>query len=353
MRNKFLSISLLISLLAWQGAQAVEVAKLDEADVQVGSRSASERDSAVREALALVLVKNSGSAAVLEHPLIRQQLSSASALLRQYSYLEKERQLYVHASFDQARIVSLLRDAQLPVWGKQRPLTLMWLVVERDGERALLADQGESVQRQLLMQAAENAGIPVLLPLMDLDDLMQVSVNSVRGMFVDEVMTATNRYQSDFFVLANMEAAGETVNYQLSLYSRPREGETLPPQALLSQQGSAASEDQAMSALLSLLSSFYVEKYAVTSTGESQLSELTFVGINKLADLVSLEAFLGQLSVVKSVSLKQMAADKVTFNLSLFGTREDLDRLLNLEGKISRLDSLQDEQANTYQWRGQ
>lgn len=62
MMKSFLKVALGLGLLFGHvGAEAVQVSRLNEADVAVSSRSSAELEQAIKDALAKVLVKNSGS----------------------------------------------------------------------------------------------------------------------------------------------------------------------------------------------------------------------------------------------------------------------------------------------------
>ena len=47
--------------------------------------------------------------------------------------------------------------------------------------------------------------MPVIFPLMDLDDLMNVNEADVQGNFPNAVYPTSQRYQADYFVLATLE----------------------------------------------------------------------------------------------------------------------------------------------------
>lgn len=230
MMKSFLKVALGLGLLFGHvGAEAVQVSRLNEADVAVSSRSSAELEQAIKDALAKVLVKNSGSTETLVNAEVQSLIAQARSVLSQYGYVENDGRLYVRASFDNTRVTSTLRSAQLPVWGKQRPLTLLWLATDGEGEKVLLGDQSDLAIRSQFNDASAQAGVPLLFPLLDLDDMMAANINSVRGFFADEVAQASRRYQSDFFALATLEAAGSGYEYRLALYPRQAQSDIATP----------------------------------------------------------------------------------------------------------------------------
>jgi hypothetical protein len=349
---------LLVSPQIW----AAEVSKLDEADIVVASRANDVKAKALTEALASVFLKNSGTPAVLQHPLVKSQLKQPEVLLTQYGYTEKDGELLLKANFDHQRIINTLRQANLPVWGRQRPLTLLWLALDDGPEKVLLADSSASELRQEIELASNNKGIPLLLPVMDLDDLMAVSVTDVRGLFVEPVAKGSERYQADYFAMADLEQQGNKVNFTVGLFDKTLTNGVLLP--LLRQQGQADNIPAATQAVMGLLANYFVSQYAIAATGDGNEAEVTFMGLNKMPQVVALESYLRQLSAIKSIKVSRIKNDAITYQVELFGTDEDLKRLLNIDSRLSVIDTQGGADsfyapATTaaaellYQWRGQ
>lgn len=320
---------------------AAQVSNLDEALVSVASRSLEDKNVGLREALAKVFVKNSGTESVLSHEMVIAQLQNPNALLSQFGHVEQDGQLQLKASFDHNRVVSILREAYLPVWGSQRPLTLMWFAFENDSERLILNDSSALNIRRDFQAQSTNRGLPMIFPVMDLDELTQVNVADVRGMFVDNVALASERYQADFFAVSSVEVFAGSYQYQISLF--PRKGNEPMIQPLFSTQGNSQSLVDVAQDIVAALSEFYVTKYAIANSGSQFLSTVTFVQNTNIQQLVDIENYLKGLSAVKSVFLSSIAGDKAVFSLSLFGSEADFERLLTLEPRISLVTPSQDQ----------
>ncbi|PMG49494.1 DUF2066 domain-containing protein [Shewanella sp. 10N.286.52.B9] len=317
---------------------AAEIALLDEADVVVTSRATNERQVALKQALSTVFIKNSGLTSVLEHPLIKSHINKPESLLTQYGYSQVDDELVLKANFDHKRIISALREAELPVWGRQRPSTLLWMSIENAGDRAILADAAESDIRTQIDLDANNKGIPILLPVMDLDDVMQVNVSDVRGMFADVVANASKRYQADYFAMADIDQVGGFVRFNVALFDKGNASGVMQP--LINHQAEVADYEQATDEILTRLAGYFVSQYAFADSGNSAQTKLTLVGVQTMAQLVDIEAYLTQLSAIKSVSLSQFKADIVTYNLSLFGDASDLEKLLSINKRLTQIDTV-------------
>ncbi len=326
-------LAFLFCLFTINSLQAVEVTKLDEADVPVSSRDNGERNQALKKTLEKVIIKNTGSAQSLQNGVIQSQLANPDALLSQYGYVEQNGQLSLKASFEYRRIIALLRQAQLPVWGVQRPLTLFWVALPVDGETALLADSATSDERRAFSSFSDDRGIPVLLPMLDLDELMGINPNDVKGMYADIVSSVSGRYQADFLALVSIEGNPGQFSYRLNLYTKATIDSGTQP--LFTYNGMASTTTQAITDMMSALGDFYFAKYAIADTGAQVGSSVTFVNIDKMSQLVEIEKYLKQLSAVKNVTLSRMQGNTVTYSLELFGSETDFQRLLSLEPRIS------------------
>ena len=183
---------------------AEDVPGLFEAEVPVESQDRELRDAAIQAALQQVLVRVSGRQMVLTVTGIEAALEQANRYVQQFRYRERENAASGEASsqvlwvrFDKRAIEQLLHDNRLPVWGRTRPATLVWLVVDDRQKRQLLSNDMQTPAREILERQAELRGIPLRLPLMDLADRSVVGVSDVWGNFEDNLLQASARYQPE------------------------------------------------------------------------------------------------------------------------------------------------------------
>ncbi|MCG9746355.1 MULTISPECIES: DUF2066 domain-containing protein [Shewanella] len=338
MFKSFLSVMLAGALCAASlNVAAVEVTELDRSAIKIADRSQQVKNQALRQAMEEVVLKNTGDRMALSEPLVAQAIAQPTAYIRQFGYLEQGGEQYLQASFDHSKIISLLREAKLPVWGKQRPLTLLWLAQENEGKRELLNDASMLESRSQIANLSQTRGVPMLLPMMDLDDAMAISVTDVRGMFADTVAKASQRYGSDYFAMVSLDTLpDELVNIQLALYPTSSDQPLFNPLSTLSTQ--VKGMDVAVSEIFGAISQYYVARYAIADSGEANSTRLTFVEITDRQQLLDIEKYLHQLSAVKSVSLTKVQGISAEFSLELFGSEEDLYRLISLEPKIRSME---------------
>lgn len=328
---------MMFPLLFCFSAISAEVYNLDESLVPVDSRAKNLRSQAIKQGLREVVLKNTGTQSALTHPDVVKQLANASALMTQYGYQDLDGKLFIKVSFDHKRLISLLRQAGLPVWGKQRPLTLVWLVEEVEGERKILNDASTSAARTSFDTQSSNRGVPLLFPLMDLDDAMQVGVNDIRGQFTANVANASLRYQANYFIMATISPQGAVYRYQMSLYPRELTAGASQYTPSTSQSGESASVEQAVVDITAAASEYYVSQYAIADSGEKLTTKITFTDVSEMKQLVEIEKYLNQLSAIKTVAVASIEGMTVEFNLGLFGNEEDLHRLMKLDPRIESI----------------
>ncbi|GIU25815.1 DUF2066 domain-containing protein [Shewanella schlegeliana] len=333
----FVIFPFLASLSA--SVHAADVSSLDEAAVSIESRATTLRSEGIKQAFEAVILKNSGTQAALINPVVQKQLKSASSLMTQYGYFEDAGELYLKVNFDHKRIIRLLRDAGLPVWGKQRPLTLVWLVINENGEREILSDGAISSSRNTFDSQSTSRAVPLLFPLMDLDDSMKVGVNDVRGRFTDNIANASLRYKANYFLIATIEPQGAVYQYQMGLYPRDKDPQALQMTSLITSSGEAATVEDAVTAIVAATSEYYVGQYAIADSGERNTTKIAFVDVTDIKQLVAIERFLAQLSAIKSASIASIQGQTVEFNLALFGDEADLHRLMSLDPQVGAIES--------------
>jgi Uncharacterized protein conserved in bacteria len=122
------------------------------AEVPVGSQVDSARQAGYARALAQVLSKLSGDAAVVNRPGVAQELRNAEAYVEGYDYRQDQstspggaptyRTMLV-VRFVPEAVDAMVSALGLPVWGQPRPKPVVWLAID-DGSGPRLLGTGQS-----------------------------------------------------------------------------------------------------------------------------------------------------------------------------------------------------------------
>lgn len=325
--------ALLISWLLVATATAVELTNLFDSQVKVADQSDKARAMGEREALADVLVRVSGSATVLDNPVVKEQLGRASEFVIQFSYGEAvDGQLPLLLRFDSARVDRLLRQANEPQWGPRRPQLLLWWVHESGAGRQVVSEGAAPEVWQALSAASVRRGVPLLLPLMDLEDSMEVTTADLWGQFLQPVLTASQRYRPDMVVIAKSYASGGSNRLDWSLYPAAADA-TAKAQSSGSFSYSAAAPIELLDQLAEKLAAIYAVR--VSSGGSGEVMTLTLTDIASVADLAVAQRQLASLSAVSRVEVAALRGREVEFRLHLLGNEQDVLRALSLDHHFS------------------
>lgn len=168
-----LSCCLCLLWLLGAPAKATEVTGLYEAVVPVSGQSAPERNGAVAEGLAQVLVKLVGQRTVLADPAVKAALGKSGTFLVSYMYEAPVARMHgqsgdpsmatlrLRLRYEPRAVQALLERAKAPLWGPDRPS--LFLRVEGRGPGGPHSYGPESAQGATLIDAAGQRGLPVII----------------------------------------------------------------------------------------------------------------------------------------------------------------------------------------------
>jgi hypothetical protein len=227
----FLLTSLVI--LPIKSVKADIVHHLYEAEFPVEGQSREERTNVIREALKVVLARISGRDSASLLAMDKVLIPNPSSLVQQFRYRHFNPDEVIPAApvgakpytqklwlrFTEKAISQLLVEQGLPIWGKSRPSTLLWLVVDDQKQRILIGNNTPDLSRTFIEQEAEKRGLPIRLPLLDLADQSKVQITDVWGNFEDTILSASERYQTEAILVGRIYLSfGNTWNTRWTLY---------------------------------------------------------------------------------------------------------------------------------------
>jgi uncharacterized protein len=326
-------MGVLFFILFLPKAGAETVSNLYEAEVPVSGQTSEARAQGIREAFAAVLVKVSGDRSLVNNPDLSGLLNRASSLIQQYRYKSlpsrsgtagaeyPDRLLW--ARFDARAVNRLLRESSIPVWGETRPSLLVWMGQETGTRRELISPERETSFKSELSQVAGARGIPLIWPLMDIEDQNAVQVSDLWGGFEEDIRSASDRYLPDVILvgrLSNLGRGGWRGEWLLYLPDKVNRWQTLA-----STREALASEglQQAIDAL--------ALRYAPQQVSQGTMHlKLQVYGVSRLADYALIQDYLRTLAMIEQVDLLSADAEKIDFLLRVNGNRESLVRGIQL-----------------------
>ena len=197
---------LTLLLLCLSGTAALaQTQDLYSGEVQVADESPGARNGALAEAMQQVLVRVSGRSDIMSDQGARAVLAKASALVQQFRYrsvpapgdADQPAQKYLSARFDPAAVRRAMSQQGLPVWEGRRPRVLMWVAAEQGASRRLLNIADDAATREALDRRAAARGMPLQLPLLDLEDQSAITAADVWAGYASAIREASSRYPHD------------------------------------------------------------------------------------------------------------------------------------------------------------
>ncbi|MFQ5470327.1 MAG: DUF2066 domain-containing protein [Gammaproteobacteria bacterium] len=355
------SVMILVVLLlgVWTAGQAREIPDLYEAKVPVVGQGEAERHAAIRTALSEVLVKVSGQQSVIDNAALKATLKRSLRFVQQFRYeaLEQEsspqEELAVESeyletvdlmvdqtqemieelpkveepvieytqllwvSFDSEAINRELRKASLPIWGRARPATLVWIAIEDDGNRFLLGGDVRPGIQNSINETGRHRGVPLLLPLLDLEDRARLRFTDVWGNFQETILSASERYQTEAVLVGRLYRKFDN-NWQARWSLYENEGvrhwnDEDPDQENLLKSG------------IDMTSDMLALRYAkvVRENGDGGV-ELTVSRVNTLEDYARAMKYLDALDLVTDLKVSNVQSGQVKFRLAIRGDEQSL-----------------------------
>jgi hypothetical protein len=191
---------------------AEPVAGLYEVREPVASQQPADREQALQRALDTLVLRLSGDPAALNNPALAELRKDPQQLISKYGY--EDQTLLV--DFDPQSSERSLSRAGLSLWGANRPSILAWWLNESAEGSGLVGDGQDSAAP--LRAAAQRAGLPLRLPLADLEEQLLATAENLRGSSPDALRGASARYSADALLAVDAREDGGKWSAQWKLW---------------------------------------------------------------------------------------------------------------------------------------
>ncbi|MCW8918645.1 MAG: DUF2066 domain-containing protein [Gammaproteobacteria bacterium] len=325
--------------------QAAQVAGLYEAEVSVPDQGPTARAAGMAEAMAAVLLKVSGSSAVVGAEVIEGAMANAARYVQQYRYRSEEippaerkaadgevvpqSRLWLWVGFDSASIDNLLRRHGYTVWSAARPATLMWLAVEEGAQRVLVGANDQGLVREVLDAEARRRALPLRLPLLDLTDQAKVRTADVWGGFTDNIEVASQRYEPQALLIGKFYPVGVGWEARWRLRYRGEWHEW---------RQQAADVKLAIASGVGGATDYLSQRFAESSSLGGDELLLRIEGVTGMSDFRRAHDYLLSLHGVAAVILRRVDATASSFRLQIEGGREAVLQAISMGDLLLRIE---------------
>lgn len=300
-------------------ANAKDVAGLNSARVPVADRSDTEYKRGIAKALSAVLVKMTGSTAAARSKAGRGIVGQAQRLVQQFGYERtagspgsNSSRLYLRVEFDARVLGEEMRARNMVMWGKERPDTLIWLVIDEPNGRSVISTHDDNAISRAVNSRALARGIPVVLPLGDISEASVVSSVSSSAELTTALQTASEKYGVGSSLVGHLKQI--TPNLWEADWVLQVTGESLR----WDQQGDivALLAEEATDNLADALGRRYA---SATMTGQSEAVAVTVKGLHSPQDYARTERYLRSLDSVSNLLVRRVDEQGIIFDVTVQG----------------------------------
>lgn len=337
-------LGVVVFFLLVPAAIAVRVNSIYSAEMPVATQTIQEKNRVLPLELGQVLIKVSGNSHILDNPKIKMALPQAESLLQDFSYVassQKEASYLLKIHFDPEGVNHLLRDAGVPLWGAERPLILGWVEYEiPDHVAEIIGADSSNPLRLSLKQEAERRGLPFILPMMDITDLNQITVNDIVTMHFDPLLNAAKRYASDAILVIRLFSLTTGFSSQATLVvGNDKWGWHII----------GKNSQDVIAALMDNVADTLAKRFSVVMTDTVQHKIILKINsVKQQDDLKQMMQYLQHLTMVTDVQLVQITGDTVLLNVNLRTNSQSFKQMLEADHHMTPISST--DAILTYQW---
>lgn len=298
------------------------------ARVPVADQSADAREDALQTAITQVLMRLSGRADIARAAAVSELIANPQQHLQQFYYEGGEGGgLELVARFDAQNLRRALTQRQIPIWQTDRPPVLVWFAFDSGKERALINAAGAYRQPlEALRLAVMQLGIPVIFPMLDLEDRQGVQYSDVAGGFSEPVLKASRRYATDWVLMLRVAPNDTGWHARWLLHHEGAHTRW--------QSGGAGLEEALKQGAQTLAAGLRPSFAAVPDLDASTQMRIRIGGIDSLERFAALEQLLSKLPGVAAARLLRTGPDWVGMQLSLNGARNRLEQALRRHPRL-------------------
>jgi len=331
---------------------AIQVDDLYVAEVLVSSQDSRDFTIAAQQGLQKVLVRVSGDSDVYRSAAIRTALKNPQDYYYQFSYETSDKTIQIgdevipaqilKIHFEPSSVSKLLRTTGYPVWGNNRPSVMVWLVVETETGRVILSETDNNQVTVALLEEARRRGLPLMFPLLDLEDKANISVTTVWGLFQNQIEVASDRYRTDC-ILSGRIYQGQDGEW-MGRWSWNIEDQWVSFESLQIHLSEFVGE------VVDRLADKLVARYGIDSSRGSVW--LRVEAVEDLDDYVKLSEYLGNLTPILDVYVEEVSGSEILYRLSTEGRVQQLVELIELDQKLFLLasDTATDSKLLHFRW---
>jgi hypothetical protein len=306
-------VCLCLAALYVSPARAAARTELYQATAPLTDRSEAAQTTAFQNAMRTVLIRVTGRRSAEEDPALAPLVTNARRYVQQYR-AAADNQLWV--AFDGPAIERWLTQNGQPLWGHERPTTLVLLAVQTGASGTVITAEDTSELKASIDAAAASRGLPLLWP--SAADLQRTRLDYAAvsgGTPPSTVAEMGRRIGGEGVLIGRASGGGANANVRWVHLFQDRSSEY---------SGTVEGVNRA--------ADLYAGMFA--ASGSVVPVAIEVVGVNDLREYASVETYLESLTFISHVSVESLSGNVVRFRLATRGGADSLQRALSLSGRL-------------------
>jgi uncharacterized protein len=306
-------LRLCLAALCFTGVgQAMTRAEMYQATAPLTERSEAAQNLAFQNAMKIVLIRVTGRRTADEDPALAPLVSNARRYVQQYR-AAADSQVWV--AFDGPAIERWLTQNGQPLWGRERPTTLVLLAVSNGQSGALIYADDNSELKTAIDAAALARGIPLVWPSAAEAARFHLDFASVNAGSPATMAEAGRHWGADGVLIGRASGGGANANIRWVHLFQDRSSEF---------SGTLEGVNRA--------ADLYAGLFA--ASGNLVPVEIEVTGLADVRDYASLQSYLESQTFITHVSVESLSGNTVRFRLATRGGLDSLQRALSLNGRL-------------------
>jgi uncharacterized protein len=296
-----------------EAAFSLSRAEMYQATAPVSDRSEAAQSAAFQNAMKTVLIRVTGRRGADEDPALSPLISNARRYVQQYR-AAPDSQLWV--AFDGPAIERWLTQNGQPLWGHERPTTLMLVAVQTAGQGgSVIATEDTSELKAAIDAAAVARGLPLVWPSGAELQKYHIDFATVYNGSPSTFADVGKRMGSDGILIGRASGSTASANIRWTHLFQDRSSEY---------SGTLEGVNRA--------ADLYAGLFA--ASGGLVPVDIEVIGVSDLRDYATVENYLESMSFISHVSVESLTGDTVRFRLATRGGGDSLQRALSLNGRL-------------------
>ncbi len=193
---------------------AVQISGLYQAQVVIPNQEQQSVDTGFQQAINRVLIKLTGAADTIYSTDTQSTIGRADRYVQTYQFLPSPlgEGWFLSVQFDPLAMSDLIAALGLTQWSDTRPAALTWIWLTLDGVPWVITPDDRANEAEQVRVQSDALGVPVLFPLMDLEDRRSLNAGSLQQVTEAGAQMLMERYAVQALLLGDVTAENVFVN---------------------------------------------------------------------------------------------------------------------------------------------